>query len=553
MFGVFNAVPRLNTEKTGDIALFAGQAEEAARQGCGEFISSGRQGRQLQVLVAHQKQFVLGPQAVRVRPEWQAFQLADGLVLSLCPKLRASRLRSKDGKEHFLLGLAVLADTPGSSIEQTFASKHSWDIEEWTGFWAGKWALISAERCLQDAAGLLGIYHRRTGGDLWISSSPAILGGYLPGVAPAARLPWKIAHEKGMDWIPAPLTTRENVFKLLALRTIEPRSGAIRPVRFSPAGGNGADKDIRMLSSALRTVMGNWGGLAFRQRVVGLTAGFDTRTVLAAAKAADVTFETFTEIHPLLGRADREMPPRLAARIGIPHSFRDDPELGVDEVRAREAAIIAHMDRAVFHPTAAMCASGRADHMHDPGLTIAAGHGFEIGRCAQWARFFRSGLTERAPTPGNLLRAFFHARPTPLSLWMDAMTAWQGSLADPVALDLDWRDRFYLEQRFGAWASTVQRTLDVLDGHFFYPANCLWIGHLLLQYSPRERRMGFAQRSAIQVLAPPLTELPFNPEPVRTRVRKKLAMAYLLTKRAVLLMPVPNPFKSTTGNETAPT
>lgn len=509
-------------------------------------------GDRLRSLVAHQRQFVLGPLAVRVRPEWEALQLADRLIISLCPKLRVSRLRSRDGKEFFLLGLAVPADVAGSSVEQAFASRHSSEIEDWTGFWAGKWALISAERCWQDAAGLLGLYYRRTGGDVWISSSPAILGGYLPNVAPAARLPWKIAHEKGMDWIPAPLTTRENVFKLLALRTIEPRSGEIRPVRFSASGDNAA-KDMRVLSSTLKTVMGNWGRMAFRQRLVGLTAGFDTRTVLAAARAADVPFEAFTDVHPLLARADRELPPRLAARIGISHRFHDNPELDISEVRARQAAIIAHMDRAIFHPTAAMCASGRADHMHDSSLTVAAGHGFEIGRCAHWARFFRSGLTERAPTPGGLLRSFFHARPKPLSLWMGAMTAWQHSLSDPIALDLDWRDRFYFEQRFGAWASTVQRTLDVLDGNFFYPANCLWIAHLLLQYSPRERRMGFAQRSVIELLAPPLADLPFNPEPVRARLRKRLAMAYLVTKRAVLLRPVPNPFKSTTGNETAPT
>ena len=38
----------------------------------------------MQALVAHQKQFVLGPQAVRVRPEWEALQLAGRLILSLC-------------------------------------------------------------------------------------------------------------------------------------------------------------------------------------------------------------------------------------------------------------------------------------------------------------------------------------------------------------------------------------------------------------------------------------------------------------------------------------
>ena len=506
----------------------------------------------MQALVAHQKQFVLGPLAVGVRPEWDSVQLSNQLVLSFCPKLRVAKLHSRDGRQFYLLGLAVPADEPASSIEQTFSSKHSAEIEEWTGFWAGKWVLVSAERCWQDAAGLLGIYHRHTPNGVWLSSSPAILGGYLPNVRPAARLSWRIAHEKGMDWIPAPLTTRENVFKVLALRTIDPRSGQIRPVRFSAARNDGT-KDIRVLASALKTVMGNWGRTEFRDHRVGLTAGFDTRTVLAAAKAADAKIETFTDVHELLAPADRELPPRLAARVGIAHRFHDNHVLNVGDIRARQAAIIAHMDRAVFHPTAAMCAVGSADYMHDAGVTVAAGHGFEIGRCAHWARFFRSGLTERAPKPGDLLRAFFRARPEPLSIWMDALAVWRRSLSDQIALDLDWRDRFYLEQRFGAWASTVQRTLDVLDGSFFYPANCLWIAYLLLQYSPRERRMGFAQRAAIQLLAPPLADLPFNPEPVATRVRKQLAMAYLVTKRAVLLTPVANPFKSSASNETAPT
>jgi hypothetical protein len=504
----------------------------------------------VQALVAHQKQFVLGPQAIWVRPDWQVLQLGERLILSLCPKLRFTRLQSRDGKDYCLLGLAVLADMPGSSIERTFSSKHSSEIEEWTGFWAGKWALISAAQCWQDAAGLLGLYHRQTTDGVWISSSPAILGDYLPNVGPAKRLPWRIAHEKGMDWIPAPLTTRENVFKLLALRTIEPVSGAIRCVRFS-APQSTTTNDVRLLAATLKTVMGNWGETAFRERTIGLTAGFDTRTVLAGASAAKVDFHAFTDVHELLARADRELPPRLAAEVGVVHRFRDNPGIDEADVRARQAAIIAHMDRAVFHPTAVMCISGRADHMHDAGLTIAAGHGFEIGRCAHWARFFRSGLSERAPTTGDLLRSFFHARPRPLPLWEDAMTTWRHSLADQIPLDLDWRDRFYLEQRFGAWASTVQRTLDVLDGTFFYPANCLWIAHQLLQYSPRERRMGLAQRSAIGLLAPPLARLPFNPEPIGTRLKRQFAYTYLVTKRAVLMMPVAKPFKSNTRNETA--
>ena len=76
---------------------------------------------------SHQKQFVLGPEPVRVRPDWISFQLADRVVLSCCPKLRATRLRSLDGKEYFLLGVAVLADVP-ATIPELFQTKSSSEI-----------------------------------------------------------------------------------------------------------------------------------------------------------------------------------------------------------------------------------------------------------------------------------------------------------------------------------------------------------------------------------------------------------------------------------------
>ena len=496
----------------------------------------------MHALTAHQKQFVLGHMPVRVRPEWECHQLANGLVLSRCPKLRVTRLQSSDGVGYHLLGIAVLANAAARSVEAMFPTKHSSEIEQWTGFWAGRWLLITPNQCLQDAAGLLGIYYRHVNGQVWISSSPTILGGYLPEVAPAARLPWKIAHEKGMDWIPAPLTTREGVYKLWAMRCIDPRSGAIRSVRFSPAERKSTG-DTRELALALKTVMGNWGRLPFNQHLIGLTAGFDTRTVLAATKAADVPFRTYTDVHDALSRADAELPPQLAESIHVHHRFESTYEVASEQVRARQAAIVAHMDRVIFHPVADRCASGAMEYLNDPGVTTAGGHGFEIGRCAQWSRFYRAGLSQKAPTPGQLLRSFFSARPHHLSLWMDAMAMWKRSLGDPIALDLDWRDRFYFEQRVGAWVSTVQRIFDVLDGSFFYPANCLWIAHLLLQYSPQQRHAGYAQRSAIELLAPQLAGFPYNPLPLPAQLAKKFASARLSAQRTLLFSRIPNPFK----------
>lgn len=505
----------------------------------------------MSVLLAHQKQFVLGPHPVRIRPDWICIRLGDHLVLSHCPKLRAHQLVSSDGVPFCLLGLAILADQPSTSVAEAFGSKPASQIEEWTGFWAGKWALVSAGRCWQDASGLIGLYYRHTLGNVWISSSPAILSDYLPGARPTNRLPWRVRHEKGMDWIPAPFSTREEVYKVLALRTIDPRSGELRSVRFAAANGNPGG-DVGMLASTLQTILGNWGKEGFTQHLLGLTGGLDSRTVLAAAKAAEVRFDTYTHRHPHMLRHDEELPPQLAARIGCRHTFVGEPGLRPPQVLAREAAITEHMDGALFHPAFRLCASGRGEHLHKAGSSVAGGHTFEIGRCAQWHRFFRAGFTDEPPQADRLLRAFFGTPPRPPSLWIDVLQVWLHTLADPVPLAMDWRDRFYLEQRLGAWGSVVQRTLDILDGTFFYPGNCLWVFHLLLQHEPKKRQAGFAQKGAIRVLEPRLLEFPFNPLPVAARFRRSLFRTYHIGKRALRAAALPNPFKLPTAAKAAP-
>src|SRR5262245_39705783 len=107
---------------------------------------------------AHNKQFILGPLAVGIRPDWRTVRIADGLILSHCPKLRVESLHSSDRVQYWLLVLAVRVDEPIRSISDGFKRKTSAEIENWTGFWAGRWALISADRCLRDAAGCLGIF-----------------------------------------------------------------------------------------------------------------------------------------------------------------------------------------------------------------------------------------------------------------------------------------------------------------------------------------------------------------------------------------------------------
>lgn len=468
---------------------------------------------------------MLGPHPVGVRPDWVTIRLTDRLVLSHCPKLNVARLRSRDGAEFHLLGLAVLADVAGASVAEVFSSKDSSEIEGWTGFWAGKWALISSSTCWQDASGCLGVYYRHAGDDVWISSSPALLSDHLPDTAPLPRIPWRVTHGKGMDWIPAPLTTREGIYKALPLRTVDPQTGAMRSVRFAAANKR-AETGEQALASATRTIVANWAQSGFRERYVSLTAGLDTRTVLAAASAAHIDVRTCTTRTPSTARCDLALPPRLAACVGLSHQFFGPAGATQHEVESRSAAIAEHMDGATFHPMSTLFAMGADDFMHRHDRTIAGGNMYELGRCFFWDRFSRAGLGDTLPTADQLLAAFFPLPPEPLPFWREATRLWINSLLDPVPLDIDWRDRFYLDQRLGAWLSGIHRITDILDGAFFYPANCLWVFDLLLQHSIQERKEGCVQMRMIRDLAPGLSKFPVNPP--RLSVRLKNAIRALL-------------------------
>ncbi|WP_119303720.1 hypothetical protein [Dongia deserti] len=430
-------------------------------------------------------------------------------------------MRSRDGVDFWLLGLAVPADELADRLSEAFQAKESAEIENWTAFWAGKWLLVSKDCCWQDASGCLGVNYRHIDRNVWLSSSAELLSEHLPD---APRLPWirwQIAHSKGVDWIPAPATTRDGVYKLLPQRVLDPRSGSIRAVRFVCPDRDSRD-DSGALATALKIVMANWGRCDFSESCVALTAGLDTRTVLAAAHAAGIAFRATTTSFPSMDRCDRTLPPKLAASIDVPHVFRRLRPFDEAEVKARAAAISEHVGGATAHPIFDHFA--RFDHAiaDHPGRTSATGSCFEIGRCFFWNKFSRAGLGEARPTADQILQAFSSRstwRPQPIEAWRQALESWVESLADPVPLVSDWRDRFHLDQRLGSWNCNVQRTNDFSETTGFNPANCLWIYYLLLQPDPIRREQGTAQLEAIELLEPRLLRFPINPAPISDRLK----------------------------------
>jgi hypothetical protein len=61
-----------------------------------------------QPLVAHTKQFVIGPEFVRVRDDWRSYPVTQGVMLSADPALHILELFSAVDVRHLLFGHAVL-------------------------------------------------------------------------------------------------------------------------------------------------------------------------------------------------------------------------------------------------------------------------------------------------------------------------------------------------------------------------------------------------------------------------------------------------------------
>ena len=459
------------------------------------------------------KQFVVGPRKVQLAQGWRSFDIAADLVLSCCPDLDCRPLRSADGDTFFLLGQAISGVS--ENIVEEVAHLASRDVERQSAFWAGRWALIGEQFCLEDAAALMGIYYRRDGDRIWLSSSPAILGAHIPGLDPSERIAWKVAPRHGTSAVINPATSRRSVFKLLNWRRIESRDGRIEPLTDLPEEGPG---QIEFLTA----VMKHWHDSQSGVPMLALTAGLDTRTIVAVAAKTGLDYKTRTLATKEASDADRTMPPKIAAAVGFEHRFVRTANLPAAERTRRWDAALAQTDGMIIHPIWRRYADGQLD---EPG-GVAHGVAFEVGSCYYWNKLG----AEQPVSAERLIQLFFGSKAAePYDEWLASAQRWLDTLSEDLVIPIDWRDRFFLEQRLGGFSSNTQRSVDLSVQTWFYPSNSLWYMKLMLDLPVEERRRSKAQRSLLRELSPVLAAKPVNKKSLREntgrvigRIRSKI-------------------------------
>jgi hypothetical protein len=465
----------------------------------------------VKMALPHRRQFVVGPRPMPVREEWAVADLT-GAWLSHCPDLAVERALDADGAEWLLLGLAAQSSAAAPDPAEATAQARTMAVSQRSQDWAGRWALLGDGRVQPDSAALLGIFYARdAAGQTWASSSAALLARALGG-EPAAD-PRELRYDTGISWYAPPRSRFERIRRLLPSQTLDFRTGEVRPRELMPPLDPGRSLEAALgevterLATPLQRLARRHGPLW-----LGLTAGYDSRLMLALARHADIDVRPFTRVAARMTDADRVLPPLLARRAGFGHQL-----VRGGGGRSREQLVAEHSGGHVSSGDAEPLLEGARDRLR--GVSVG-GHGFALASGFGGLRSLPPMFGDPRTTAERICELFGEP---PGSSAADGLAEWL-EWADATPQEhLDWRDRFFLEQRQAGWLSAKEQVYDLLPLRRFFGLNAATTHALLLSIPESERLGSRVQRELIRRLAPDLDELPYNP-PAEALSRFRVAL-----------------------------
>ena len=462
---------------------------------------------------------------------WRTIELGDGLFLSHCPALRAGSASDADGERWILLGLAVQTCDGKPDPLAGIAQAGSTEVAGLYPEWAGRWLLVGAGKVHLDASGLLGcFYSRDADGRAWASSSPALLGQLIAGGDGKSAIdPRPLSYDHGLCWYPPPRSRLLAARRLLPSQVLDLRSGTIEPRPLLPRiePERPYDETLDQLEEALIESLRRL-PLNGRPLALGLTAGLDSRVVLAAVEKAQVPFVPFMRIAARMSPADRLIPPQLTEAIGQElevhrRSFRSRRHT----VRERLPLVFAHSAHHVSEGDAQPLLHGVRDTIE--GISVG-GWAFGVGKALS-----RDEAPPRVGDPTHDADRIAQGQGEPPgSSAAEGLREWLEWTERTHHDHLDLRDRFYIEQRLAGWQSSKEQVYDMLPLERLPIINSARCYALLLSVDEGRRASQQHQRDLVERLCPPLAGFPHNPPTAELSLPRVLAVKLRDDPRGVM-------------------
>ena len=451
----------------------------------------------------HRRQFVIGPQKFILNQFWKTHQIDDSKWLSYCSGLRVVQATDKDKRNWYILGFAIETNPQRASIEDGITQATSDEVPELCSAWAGRWLLVGREQLNLDASGLLGCFYGfDDSNQVWASSSATLLAEIL---FPDGRISVdnrKLSYEIGISWYTPPRSRFTQISRLLPSQVLDLESGKLEVKPLMPKFS--LDRDYEDVLGQIQQIL-----VTTLQRIaqlspelwLGLTAGYDSRLMLALSQTAGIKVKTFTRIATRMSVADKVLPPQLARTCGYSHIFlhryKRFPE--------RQALVETHSGGQISTGDSEPFVRGDRD-----GLTGVAfgGHGFAIASGFYKLRELPATLDSASTGAQQIANLFQEPVNSTATAGLQDWLEWVLEHPQP---NLDWRDRFFIEQRQAGWLSTKEQVYDLADLQRFPILNCAHLYSLLLSISEEKRLGSKIQAELIRKVCPDLTAYTFNP------------------------------------------
>lgn len=459
-------------------------------------------------------QFMLGPPFATHFAGQQEISIDGALKLTAHPDLACTR--ATDGQRTLtLVGHILDPLAPAASnvdiLKKLLAGFSSIDeLVKSTGRLGGRWIIIATngeERFLfNDALGLRQVFYTNPAdtGSLWAMSQPGIaaeqLGLHLDPQAiafsesqtfrsdPENRWPGEASPFKGLKhllpnhWLNVDTGKSQRYWPLGPVKHMEPEAAI--------------EKLTVLLPGMIRTVAQRF------DLVLGITAGLDSRLVLAAARDMKdkLSFVTVQQGGMSYDHADLTVPRGLLERLGLPHEvICAQQSMTPDFSQAFKRSVLNAHDHYGPDAEAILQRFSRTK-------AVLTGSGAEVGRCS-----FRKELPwsdRRTITPAHLARL---QRMDGQPFAMRHFAKWLEDAHPRHNVKL--LDLFEWEQGHGNWLAMTQLEFDIAWRESITPYNCRDVLTTLLGVDERHRRApDYALfRRLIERLWPEVLQEPINP------------------------------------------
>lgn len=459
----------------------------------------------------HRSQFYIGKYAKIVDENWVSHTLSNGLILSYSKALSIKFIDSNNNN-FVLIGYAVQSvetePSPEEGLKQLLNLSKLQDLYR---PWSGRWVLLANNELHLDASAMLGCFYKQGVEGIEISTSAGLITNtFVPDT-------FKLVKKVGADYYPLPDSGFKGLNKLMPTQILNIKTGEVqfRNLQFN-APQLTYDETIAMAAQLLKTILKNaYAEHKDKKWKLALTGGNDSRILLATLMACNIPFEIFTFDYPNINPFDVKLPRRLAKITGKKYTLikrKSRKKENWDRYNKHTAGHSVENDRDYM-------TWQQFDQFNGDNTFLLRGNCFEISR-----RYYHKWLPEELIN-GAQISAIMKgndAQALPWQKWVD----WA---KQTLQVTMDWRERYFIEQRLAGWHSSTEQALDMINIDRLVPANSFLFYNIHLNLSEEIRKTKAPVTDLINQLYPEVLQVPINP-PVNYYYKQYRRVLFKITK-----------------------